>query len=1338
VAGLGVVAERFRLERLAGIGGMGSIYRARDELTGATVAVKLLRGDELESRSRFLREAQLLEELNHPGIVRYVAHGQTPDLQIYLAMEWLEGEDLAQRLERARLSVDESMVLLGRLAGALAVAHAQGVVHRDINPTNVFLPAGRIGDAKILDFGVAKRGTEKADPFSTGAGVLVGTPGYMAPEQARGAGHVDARVDVFALGAVVYECLTGRLAFPGDSLMAVLAKILFDDPPPVRDVCPEVPRALEELLARLLAKEPARRAPDAGVVAAELTAIAESGQGIDRGEPALVLTAREQRLVCVLCAKRVGAGDAWHPPIAEDASGQAQEAPEPDAPDESHLSTLPAIPLSSLRHKTRAVPVTLLQALRQTASAHGARLEPLSGGAVVAVFESEGMATDQAARAARCAMAMRVLSPEAPMVLATGRAFLSRRWPVGEVIDRAVYLLGDAHPREGELLPIALDPVTAALLDARFDVRMQGTTPALFGERAGQESRTLLGKPTPCVGRERELAVLAGLFADCVSESTPRALLVTGAAGAGKSRLAREHLLRLRETERPEVLSGRGDPVGPGAPFGIVAQVVRGAANVFDGEPVEVRQDKVRRRVQTCVSAAEAERVSAFLCELAGAPLPDEHSAALRAARRDAMLMGDQLRRAWEDWLDAELVRPVVLVLENLQWGDLPSLRLVESALRNLKDKPFFVVALARPEVHTQFPGLFAEGGVELLSLSPLSRKASERLIRHVLGELAADRANLLIERAAGNAFFLEELIRGVAETQGSEPPDTVLAMIEARLQRFEPAARRVLRAASVFGQVFWEGGLGALLGGDLSPDELGMWIGVLVGREVVTIRHAGRFPKEREYAFRQELLREAAYAMLTDTDRALGHRLAGHWLESVGETSSLVLATHFERGGERERAVLCTLRAATQALEGNDFAAAIACVARGLACGAEGSVQGALLLALAEAHRWRGEFREAEEAAARALALVPPGSAEWYGSAAEVARASAAMGQVQRLVDMAELLLSRELGPGDARAIAALSLAGHLLHAGEYDRARRLLLQVERDPRGQGDAGVLAWRHAVRGIDAITHGDPATYLIEMEHAARCFGALGDLRRACLYEANVGYANLELGVYDAAEESLRNALAGARRLDLANITSMAAQNLGMALARRGCLDEALNYEHEAVTSFAQQGDRRNEIAARGYLATVLGLRGDLDAAEHEAARAVELATATPPSHAWALAHQAQVLAWAGKTEAALAAATLGMRLLGELGSMEEGESLLRVVHVEALERTGHREEARAALAKAVSSLHARAERVTDPRLRHSLLHEIRENARALELARTWLEEGNILDDEGAALHDLNR
>jgi len=265
-----VLSERFVVERLAGSGGMGAVYRATDRSTGAPVAVKVMARHSVQDSARFAREAIVLAELSHPAIVRYIDHGTSGDTP-FLVMEWLEGEDLSRHLARSGLGADESLGLVRRACEGMAMAHARGVVHRDLKPSNLFLVGGNALSTKVVDFGVAR--VDVGAQTLTRAGTVLGTIGYMAPEQAMSAMDVDDRADIFALGCVLFECLTGRPAFAGPQPAVALMKLLQTQPPPVSQGRPGLPEALDRLVLRMLAKDRNDRPRDVAEVIRALDAL---------------------------------------------------------------------------------------------------------------------------------------------------------------------------------------------------------------------------------------------------------------------------------------------------------------------------------------------------------------------------------------------------------------------------------------------------------------------------------------------------------------------------------------------------------------------------------------------------------------------------------------------------------------------------------------------------------------------------------------------------------------------------------------------------------------------------------------------------------------------------------------------------------------------------------------------------------------------------------------------------------------------------------------------------------------------------------------------------------
>ncbi|WP_434047900.1 MULTISPECIES: serine/threonine-protein kinase PknK [Sorangium] len=1405
-----VIAGRFVVEGEAASGGMGTIYRAHDRVGGAAVALKIVRLRSAIQIERFEREAALLAALVHPGIVRYVAHGSTPAGDRYLAMEWLEGEDLAARLARRVLPASEGLSLVRRAADALAFAHARGIVHRDIKPSNLFLPGGDAARVKLVDFGIARPSAEAGRVTVTG-GVL-GTPGYMAPEQIEARTAPDPRSDVFSLGCVLFECLTGRPAFAGASPMAALSDLLLKEPPRLRDLRADAPAPLDQLVARMLSRVPGERPRDAAEVAAELDRIAAvegawtappdaatlSGsvppdapaladgagaraRGAASGER-VALTLGEQRLVSLIFLGEADNGAAQAPRSSARAAPQAADLPgDPprDPPPSSRGSLAPA-------SSARAAEIRALVEL------HGGRLTQLAPGAQLAMMSGPGSAVDRAERAAQCALALRAELPGAALCVITGRGVLSAGLVEGDVIDRGVAELRAALDAR-EARAVRLDRATADMLGPRFVIaraargdgdgapRAPDEALVLSGERAVDEvAPALLGKRTPCVGRARELSMLHGVLSGCISESLASAVLVLGPPGAGKSRLRLELFAALRRQDQPiEILWGRADSGSAGSPFGMIADVLCRAAGLRERDPTRARHRKLKQRLGRHLGGPELERAAAFLGEIARAPSP-EHARLLRAARQSAAGMSDGVRAAWEDWLAAECAaRPVLVALEDLHWGDAATVRLLDATLRNLRELPLMLLALARPDVHRQFPSLWAEREVQTIKLGPLPRRASAELVRAALGAAVPEGVVArLVERAGGNPFYLEELIRAVASGNGEALPDSVLGTVEARLDAEGNEGKRVLRAASIFGERFSKRGVAALLGGEERLDDVEAWLSALAERELVApIGLPAGLGDAADYVFRHTLVREAAYAMLTERDRALGHRLAAAWLERSASADPRVVAEHFRRGGEPDRAVRWYRRAAEQSLEANDLRAAIERAACGEACAAAGEDLGALRLVAAEANIWEGDLAAAEGLGASAAELLPAGSPGWFRAVTQVAAAAGKLGAVDRVARwaaIAEGLSAARDGaasppargaataasgvatppssragapPSSAQATPPSSGAGlrrariaclcecgaQLVFGGRYAEADALLARIDEDLRAPPppDAELVAMAQQLRAIRASAGGDPEACLEGLEAALAAFEQAGDRRSACVIGSNLGFIYAELGELGAAESVLRAALEVADRLGLRELATVAMHNLGHVLGQLGKLDEAQLVERRAVEAFQQRGDLRMEGVARTYLAKIALLAGDAATAEREALAAEAALHVAPRLRAPAVAVRARALLAAGEVPAALGAARAAFGELAALGSLEEGESLVRLAYAEALAASGAHREAAAVFAEARESLLARADRIADPRRRERFLTAVPENARIVRGGAAATDDGGAQAGEGS-------
>ena len=280
-----IVDGRYELRRLLGRGSEGIVYEAWHRFLGQRVALKVIADDAPEAvlkkrRARLLREARVLSALRHPGVVFALDTGVVSG-EPYLAMELLEGKTLEGLLAaRGKLPWQDVVAVLIEVCDSLAVAHARGVLHRDLKPANIFLVQGPGGDehTKLVDFGTSRPVPQDDDVKLTDEGAVIGTPAYMSPEQLMGADDLDGRTDVYALGAIAFECISGRLVYEGNYRAIVRSAFSPNAVPSLRAVVPEIDARLDAIITKSLQKERGERYRDVRELAAELRALSTSPQ----------------------------------------------------------------------------------------------------------------------------------------------------------------------------------------------------------------------------------------------------------------------------------------------------------------------------------------------------------------------------------------------------------------------------------------------------------------------------------------------------------------------------------------------------------------------------------------------------------------------------------------------------------------------------------------------------------------------------------------------------------------------------------------------------------------------------------------------------------------------------------------------------------------------------------------------------------------------------------------------------------------------------------------------------------------------------------------------------
>ncbi len=1288
---IGKVVGGYSILDLLGRGGMGAVYRARDTAKGGPVAIKIVHaGGSAASAVRFEREARAMLSLRHPSVVEVHDFGRSPDGMLYMVMELLDGEDLQKRLGRGPLRTDEALQIAIELARALSAAHAKGVVHRDLKPGNVFLVPRGEGAVlpKILDFGVAKlHGETLALTQDRG---IIGTPYYMAPEQARGEPDVDARADIYALGAILYEMLTGRVPLSAEGPLTVLVRILTDVPTAPSRLRPSLGQAIDELVLRALAKARAERYPTAQAFGEALEHCLEVHRGTAGSDRWSILSpptvsTEEVRLMTVLMAEGGEAGDGFEERFAA------------------------------------------------AAAHHGGLPDRLLGGRHIAVFGAEVSYGDEAVRAVRCGLAVR--GPGIRIGIGSGRVLAGHNTTFsGEPVGGAGSL-ARAGGGSTVLVDLHTHHRTRGLFDVRpvdvgaYEVVAERSRGLLIG------AREVMGVETPTLGRDAELAQVRALFHRAVRDRTPQVVSVVGGPGLGKTRI--KHELRLFvEGLGGEVvpIEGHGEPMSIRSPYFVYSLALRRLAKIEVGEPEATSREKLLALVSESIHDGTAGAVAALIGALIGVPQPETEPAPIdprRARERAEEALGTYFHAL-------ALQRTVMLVLEDAHWADPFSLELTERIVDQGEGRSIFVLVLCRPELFEKRPGLFGGSDHQRVDLRPLTRRAGRALMHALLGgEPPAGLADDIAELTGGNPYFIEETLAGlrdrgalardpagawqIVDDPTSQPvPASVEAVLQSRLDSLPAEEKELLKRTSVFGRAFWDealSGLGIADGARL--------LGNLRSRDLIAPRASTRFAGVREFTFRHALMRDAAYALLPEAQRRVLHRAAAQFFLDRGDEDAAAIARHLDLGGDTGRSAEYHFKAAQRASAEDAAEMALEHAERGLSLTSDAALRFDLVALQVEVLDRLGRRHEQR----RALERLPP-LAKAIGEPWREAHWRMRMGQMQRMTAeyasaagnlATALAIFQHLGR-DADAIEALTELGSIAQSvGDY---RQALDHI-------GDALTLCAKVRRPDLDASAHMVAANALLglqELEQARRryaasvdAFRALGDAYRQTVALVNLGNLYNALGRYPEAAESLETALALASRTSAGSSQAYIRANRGITRARLGQLDAAIESEQLAFKTAGEAGDGRLLSASGTYLALICLERGgerDLHRAQNAAVAALAAARDASLDEFQALAHMAlaRVYLARGETDAALREASEAVRLRGRMRGVQELEEDLYYTHHLALRAAGLTEESRAAIVRARDLVLGKASKLDESESRRCYLEGVPANRAILAAA----------------------
>jgi serine/threonine protein kinase/tetratricopeptide (TPR) repeat protein len=1252
--------RQYLVEERLGTGGMGVVYQARDERLGRQVALKFLpphlKADP-DAKSRFVAEARAAAALDHPSVCAIHEIGETEDGQLFIAMPLYDGETLRARLDRGRLTFDEALPIALQVARGLGHAHEAGIVHRDVKPSNiVVLPDGA---AKILDFGIAQIHAQIQDRSLTAPQTLIGTISYMSPEQANG-GPVDWRSDIWSLGIVMHEMLTGVRPFHGDDRDAVRQAIVTEDPHLTATSYPDVPAGVDRILRRTLAKAADQRYVSMSVLTAELSALA---------------MAPEDGLIGALIGH---------------ACGELDDPSQVSTTERRRAAVLVTVVSDYPSLVDRMTPIEahrLVAQLRDTAvdvvRAYGGLVNQAIGDEIVSLFGVPTAHDDDDLRAVRAALELhsRVRALHAsddPSGDSSGiRLNVQSGLHVGPVVARRLHegprrydIVGAPATLAARLAGLAgVDAVlvspetqrlvgpymhTAACAPVVIDPQAGPvTTFRVLGEtgiatRWEASSRTGL---TPYVGRQSELSILQACVTR-VESGVGGVIAVAGEPGAGKSRLLYELQQRLGSAAGPRVLRARCRAYGDSVPYGVFVQILCAA---LDLRPPLANGEAIAARIRA-LDASLAPVLPLLLhllsvsSEAHALPrhLQGEH---LQAALLDALatIVGVLARRG-----------PLVVMIEDWHWADTGSRAALLRVAELVGSHPLLLIVTTRVTHETEDA---CSPHTRRVNLTRLDFAESVAIMGAVLGvqRVSDALAQRLHDRAGGNPFFLEQMCTALREQHAVTVrdgealvddaggalslPETVQGVIRARLDNLDASALEIVRVASVIGWEFHHALLAEVVPAhvDLAPAIAALEAAGLIQQISVAPTLA--------YRFTHALTQEVCYDSLVGHQRKMLHGAIGRALASTHanrmDDGAALLAHHFSRAQDWRAAIRFGRRAAERAIALSQFADALGTLdqvlewAGRVSGGTRNDVIVDLLLEqerLCETLGLRARQQQIIDSLIARLARE--------GSSARLAEVYLRQGDLSTLLkrfDAADRALGTALRIGQEREDTTLvrsalrSLGLLRWHEGRHAEAleiTRRVLALDREChddlavavdltnlgsilKATGDyAAAHAQLEAALAMPAL-HKDPKKLVYTQHNLANVYRAKGDLEGAldCLLQSDeiarihllpiqrsfhltsIAHIQLQLGRIETALETWRAAVDLSRRARHADGLVQSLRMLGNALLGLARYEEALPYLQEAAQLFAQLEDRGAEAEMWTGIARILERHSPDDAAQ---------------------------------------------------------------------------------------------------------------------------------------------